>query len=483
MKSLRQILVLLPLWAGLFSQSLWAQQPGKGPALGVARLSLAKGDVTVKRGESGDSIQARANMPLVEGDILATGLASRAEIQLDYSNMLRLNEYSAVRLASLGNRSFRLQIERGIVTYSELRGGEADVDIETPLVAVRPEKNGRYRVEVVSVNEVIVTVQKGRAEVASANGKEQLKKGRRMIIRGADQGVEFQVAKADPKDGWDHWNVRRDRQIKESNAYRYVSQSIYGVEDLDGYGRWAYVPRYGRCWFPAVQAGWAPYRHGRWIWLDYYGWSWVSYDPWGWAPYHYGRWFHHAHFGWGWYPGSYYSHHYWRPALVAFFGHGGHYGPQVGFGLNFGHYGWIPLAPGEPYYPWYGHRHRGYSRHRNTISINNRVNIYNHYRNARHRNGVTLVDARDFSRGQTLKARSLQASEMRRAQPHAWPNPGGSRSRQPGATRPQGWSLGPRRWRDHSKQLLFDPPISTDCRPKLLQSATTGDCQFSSFPR
>ena len=418
MTSRRGILVLFPLVAMSFNHAAPAQSQETGPALGVARLSLAKGDVTVQRGESGDSIQATVNMPLVEADILTAGLASRAEVQLDYSNFLRLNELSEVRLANLGHRTFRIQLERGVVTYSELRGGDADVDIETPLAAVRPEKNGRYRVEVVGLDRVTVTVRKGRAEVASANGRETVKSGQRMIVRKGDQGIEFQVAKADPKDDWDLWNIKRDRQLRTSKAYSYVHRSVYGVEDLDGHGRWVYVPSYGRCWFPSVSVGWAPYRYGRWIWMDFYGWTWVSHDPWGWAPYHYGRWFRHARFGWGWYPGSFYSRHYWQPALVAFFGFDGRGGLGIGLGSRYGHYGWIPLAPGEPYYPWYGRRSRygrGRGRGGSTVLVDNRINIYNTYRNARHRNGTTLVPARHFSRGQILNARALQASEVRRA--------------------------------------------------------------------
>ncbi len=418
MMSKCRIFVIASLCAVLSGPFLWAQRSDSGPALGVARISLARSDVVVQRGESGDSIQARPNLPLVEGDYLTTGPGSRAEVQLDYSNLLRLDQHSSVRLASLGNRSFLIQIERGTVTYSELRGGDADVDIETPLVAVRPQKHGRYRVEVASVDEVIVTARQGSAEVASADGGETLKEGQRMIVRGGGPGVEFQVARAIPKDAWDRWNERRDRQLTKSNVYANVNRSIYGAEDLDPYGRWVHVPRYGRCWFPSVTVGWAPYRHGRWVWLDYYGWSWVSYDPWGWAPYHYGRWFRHARHGWGWHPGSYASHHRWRPALVAFFGYNG---PQVGLGVRFGHYGWIPLAPGEPYYPWFGRRYRGSSYGsgrvggRNTILVDNSINIYTNYRNARHRNGITVVDARDFSRGQMPNPRSLQASELRQA--------------------------------------------------------------------
>ena len=92
MTSRRGILVLFPLFAMSFNHSAPAQSQETGPALGVARLSLSKGDVTVQRGESGDSIQATVNMPLVEADILTAGSASRAEVQLDYSNFLRLKE-------------------------------------------------------------------------------------------------------------------------------------------------------------------------------------------------------------------------------------------------------------------------------------------------------------------------------------------------------------------------------------------------------
>ena len=418
MTSRRGILVLVSLIATSFSHSELAQSQETGPALGVARLSLARGDVTVQRGQSGDSIQATVNMPLVEADILTAGPASRAEVQLNYSNFLRLNELSEVRLANLGHRTFRIQLERGVLTYSELRGGDADVDIETPLAAVRPEKNGRYRVEVDGLDRVTVSVRKGRAEVASASGSETLKSGQRMVVRKGDQGIEFQVSKVDPTDDWDLWNIKRDRRLRKSRAYSYVHPSVYGVEDLDDHGRWVYVPSHGRCWFPSVTVGWAPYRYGRWSWLDYYGWTWVSHDPWGWAPYHYGRWFRHARYGWGWYPGSFYSRHRWRPALVAFFGFDGRSGIGIGLGSRFGYYGWIPLAPGEPYYPWYGrrlHRRRGRDRGGSTVVVNNRINIYNNYRNARHRNGSTLVAARDFSRGRMLNARALQASEVRRA--------------------------------------------------------------------
>jgi hypothetical protein len=169
---------------------------------------------------------------------------------------------------------------------------------------------------------------------------------------------------------------------------------------LDPYGTWVNVDSYGWVWHPRVHVGWAPYRYGRWAWVDWYGWTWVSSDPWGWAPYHYGRWFHHAHHGWLWHPGGLHRRHYWSPALVAFFGIG-----SVQVGVGFGRVGWIPLAPYEPYYPWYGRRYYGGYRSgfygHNNVHVVNNINITKIYRNSRVGNGITAWDRGDFARGRS----------------------------------------------------------------------------------
>ena len=412
------------LLGGPMGQS--AQASGTQAELGVARISLTNGEVTLQRGASGDWIEGSVNTPLVEGDSLAAGSSSRTEVQLDSANFVRLQGDSRIHLAELGHRRFRLQLESGTLTYNELKGGEADVDIETPFVAIRPLAHGLYRVEVGLDGKTVITVRRGKAEIASAAGTEKLDRGETMIVRAdADGAPLFQVDAAAPKDDWDRWNERREKLLRRSISRRYVSQDIYGVEDLDYYGSWRYVSGYGYSWFPTVDIGWSPYRLGRWTWLDYYGWCWVGSEPWGWAPYHYGRWYRHNSYGWGWYPGHHHRRHYWRPAHVAFFGYGSHSGFRAGLGLGFGHIGWVPLAPYEPYYPWYGGRYgaRGHGRRhgrsgggRNTtIFVDNSVNIYNNYRNARARNGVTMIDAQNFARGRVRNPRSPRRAELRQA--------------------------------------------------------------------
>lgn len=389
--------------AALGVGSLAAQdEPGRG----VARISLIQGDVSVRRGDSGEWVAAAPNAPLVVQDRILTGPASRAEIQLDWANMARLWSGAEVRLSELEYRRYGLQLAAGSMAFRVLRDSDAEVEISTQSVAVRPVKRGLYRLAVLEDGTTEVTVRSGEVEIFTPRGSERLKSGKTMLVRGSSSDPEFQIVSAIPRDEFDAWNERRDSDLERSTSYRYVSPSISGAEDLDYHGRWVYDQPYGWVWTPTVSVGWAPYRHGRWSWVDWYGWSWVSYDPWGWAPYHYGRWYMGSH-GWCWWPGAIRSRHYWSPGLVAWVGFGGA-GVGVGFG-GWGRVGWIPLAPHEPFYPWYGSRYYGGYRNRtyvdNSVNIVNNINVTNVYRNARVSNGVTAVDSGDFRTGRYSGAR------------------------------------------------------------------------------
>src|SRR5262245_52818461 len=68
----------------------WAQESGDAPEHGVARISVMSGDVTVRRGDSGEDIAAEVNAPLVALDHVFTNRDSRAELQFDSANFLRL---------------------------------------------------------------------------------------------------------------------------------------------------------------------------------------------------------------------------------------------------------------------------------------------------------------------------------------------------------------------------------------------------------
>ncbi len=366
-------------------------------ARGVARVSVVAGDVSVRRGDSGDSVAATVNAPLVALDRLVTGPGARAELQFDYANMIRLGANTEVRLAELSSQRFQMNIPVGLVTFRVWQNSQADVDVNTPTVSIRPLRKGEYRVQVLEDGSTEVTVRDGEVDAYTPQGSRKVRQGQTLTVRSAANGQEggFQVSNSMGLDSWDLWNRSRDQELSASRSQQYLPQGVYGGEQLDTAGEWVNSAPYGNVWRPRVASDWAPYRNGRWVWLDWYGWSWVSYDSWGWAPYHYGRWFNNGG-SWCWWPGAYGSRHYWSPALVSFFGFGGRGGIGIGFG--FGNVGWVPLAPYETYNRWWGRGYYG-GRNFNNVTIINNTNITNIYRNARVNGGVSYVEANNFNRG------------------------------------------------------------------------------------
>jgi hypothetical protein len=380
-----------------------ADTPGEGQNRAVARISVINGVVSVRRGDSGEAVAAALNAPLTSTDRLLTGDGSRAEIQFDAANMIRLAPTTEVRLGDLGYHQYQVQIAGGTTLFRVLRDNDAQIEISTPSVAVRPLKRGVYRLTVKPDGSTEVTVRSGEAEIASPKGTEKLAAGKTMAARGSADNPEFQVGAAIAQDAFDRWNLERDQDLEKSVSGRYVNPDVNGVEELDNHGRWVNDPAYGQVWVPTVGPDWAPYQVGRWVWVDYYGWTWVSGDPWGWAPYHYGRWYNGA-YGWAWWPGALYGLYYWQPALVGFFG----WGPGIGVGFGFGNVGWVALAPYERFTPGYGPGI--YGRGFGVASIPHTTNVASIYRNARVANGVTSMSSSQFGRTGVNGATSIRAT-------------------------------------------------------------------------
>lgn len=368
---------LLTLASGALAQSGVQLEPG------VARASLVHGDVNMQRGDSGDWVAVTLNTPFVAGDRVSTGDRSRAEVQLDFANVLRLDQNSTAKIADLTRTHMQVQMSQGLANYDVMKGNEADAEIDTPNVAVHPLKEGRYRILVNSDSETQVIVRKGAAEVTTPQGSTRVESGDMITVQGTDN-PQYQTASAPGKDDWDNFNNDRDRTINDAESWRRTNHYYTGSQDLDAYGRWEEIPDYGSVWVPAGGPDWAPYRDGRWVWEPYYGWTWVSYEPWGWAPYHYGRWFLYGS-SWCWWPGPVYGGYrpLWAPAYVSFFGFGGHFGFGVGFG--FGSIGWLPIGPGDGFYPWYGRRGNVV----NVVNVTNITNITN-ITNVRNVNGAPV---------------------------------------------------------------------------------------------
>ncbi len=381
-----------------------SDDPAEAAQHGVARLSLMRGNVSVRQGESGELSAGVMNAPLLKEDAVLTGDQSYAEVQFDAVNMVRIAQNSEVRFGEVQYHNYALQVAAGTATYRMLRDGDFLVELSLPQVSVRPLHAGTYRVSVLPDGTTEIRVLSGDAEVYSAHGSEKLAAAQMMLVRGTENDPEYQILSSPMPDEWDRWNDRRDAELNRSVSQRYVSPDIYGTEELDANGNWQYDPAYGNVWVPNVDADWAPYREGRWDYEPYYGWTWISYDPFGWAPYHYGRWYHGGR-GWCWYPGAIGARYYWHPGLVAFFGWGGGgFGSGVSLFGSFGysHVGWVPLAPHEAFHPWYGSGRSGY--------IASNVNIINTYRNARIESGVTSMRSGDFGRIPVSRTNFVRAS-------------------------------------------------------------------------
>lgn len=363
----------------------------------VAHLSLIEGQVSMQRGSAGQWMAATVNTPLMPGDSIATGPGSRAEIQLDYSNVLRLAQNSEAKIADLTRSRIQLQVANGTADLVVFQGNQASAEVDTPNVAVEPLRPGTYRIGVNSTTLSLVTVRNGEAQVSTPQGSTTVREGQHITIEGA-QNPQYQVAAAASPDDWDNWNAKRNQVFENAQSYNHVNRYYTGAQNLGGYGHWVYVPNYDWCWTPYVNAGWVPYSSGRWVWEPYYGWTWVSYEPWGWAPFHYGRWFFYGS-SWYWWPGYVTPYYYpvWGPAWVSFIGFGyGYYHFSFGFGYGFRSIGWCPLGPRDRFHRWWG---RGHSF--------NVVNYHNYY-------GRDFGGGRRGFRGSNLEA-AFSNEHVRRA--------------------------------------------------------------------
>jgi hypothetical protein len=335
---------------------------GEGPAKtdqGVGRISMTHGEVSTQRGDSGTWSAAVLNQPVVNGDKVSTGAGGRAEVQLDYANILRLGSNAQANIANFTHKYIQIQVGQGLANYSVFGESEAEPEIDTPNVALHPaHKDGVFRIEVRPDGDSIIIVRKGDAQISTPQGIADIKTGEMATVRGSGADARYKISAAPERDDWDRWNSERDRMIHNADAWRHTNKYYVGAEDLDANGRWENAPDYGQVWVPNEPDGWVPYRDGSWVWEPYYGWTWVGYEPWGWAPYHYGRWMWYGG-AWAWWPGPVWGpgfyRPFWAPAYVSFFGFGGGWGFGFGFGWGgWGRFGWLPIGPGDRFFPWWG---------------------------------------------------------------------------------------------------------------------------------
>src|SRR5262245_20979689 len=174
--------LMMTVLLGALTVTAWAQDPGDAPEHGVARSSTMSGDVTVRRGESGEDVAAELNAPLVALDHVYTNGGARAEIQFDSANFLRLAPDSEVRLAELADRDFLVQLSAGTLTFRVLAGSDAQPEISTPNISIRPRQQGTYRITVHDDGNTEVTVRSGEAEIYVGGGSDRLRAGQTLLV-------------------------------------------------------------------------------------------------------------------------------------------------------------------------------------------------------------------------------------------------------------------------------------------------------------
>ena len=130
------------------------------------------------RGDSGDWMATTVNAPLAQGDKISTGSNSSAEIQLDHSNIIRLDQRTEARIATLSNNRIQIQVAQGRLNFTLFSGNDADVEIDTPNVALHPLEEGIYRIQVNSDSETEIICRKGKAEIMTSEGSTRISKKR-----------------------------------------------------------------------------------------------------------------------------------------------------------------------------------------------------------------------------------------------------------------------------------------------------------------
>jgi FecR protein len=335
----------------------------------AGRIQRVEGDVAISSALSPNENEAQwatasTNTPFSVGDKIYTRDNSQASLAFSGRNFARLNPNTSLDVLALDRARTQLALRDGSAVFDVgyLDPGHT-FEVATPYGAVDFYEPGLYDVGINDSGNVIVSVLSGLAQVVGLGGSGRIGRGEVLTLLGAtaanvvlsqvDGGYAGSVV--DDYYGYQYpqyydgrysdYNVYQDDPYyfdpyRRTVSYQYASSYIPGLYDLDYYGGWQNVSGYGHCWSPNVDAGWAPYQQGYWM-NDYpYGLTWVSSEPWGYAPYHYGRW---AFVGnrWYWVPDGVNTSPFYSPALVAF------------LPLQQNHFGWVALAPGDPYTPYY----------------------------------------------------------------------------------------------------------------------------------
>jgi hypothetical protein len=353
--------------------ALWMRHQRKDEAKAIvsaARVERVDGEVGVGRDVAGDAdaeqwLEATSNMPVSAGDRIYARDNSSASVAFTGRNFARLDPETSLDVMYLAPDRTQVALRDGsaIFDVGALAPGQL-FEVATPYGAVDFDQPGLYQVGYDDNGSAYVSVLSGLARVVGLAGSGQVGKGEMLTLLG-QTAADLVLSRIDPAyagglvndyygyrypDTYDGRYSSYEAYLNDPDyydpynrytSYRYVSDYVPGVGDLDAYGDWQDVSGYGQLWRPRVDSGWTPYQDGYWAVDDPHGMTWVSNEPWGYAPYHYGRWAFVDN-QWYWVPEAANTRPAYSPALVAFL-------PLT----QDDEVGWVPLGPGDPYAPAY----------------------------------------------------------------------------------------------------------------------------------
>lgn len=326
------------------------------PTPAFARVRYAEGELRVVR-EAGYDEQAPVNAPVYAGDDVLTDRGERGELQLPEGTLVRLDGGTRVEIYDLaepdGSARSILGLAQGTVQaeVAHARGGDA-FRLDTRSASIYPLERSSVRVDLQRGEEVVITVARGRVEVAGADGSVLVTTGERTRVRPGRAPVrpwDYLLASGDEFDRWvstrDERLALRERPGKEYEQLPEPVRPYYG--ELREHGEWVWTDPYGWVWNPDVEDDWRPYARGSWY-PGPHGPVWTSPEPWSWPVYRYGRWDWRTSIGWVWIPGRVF-----RPAHVVWY-----YGPSYVGWCPVGYYDWpvhLSISFGWGH-PWFDHR-------------------------------------------------------------------------------------------------------------------------------
>ena len=378
---------MLPLWAG----AAIADPPDR-----VGRLSVIEGNVSIHSAGDDQWQPAGPNYPISTGDTVWVEPGSRAEIEVG-GTALRLDQETEADILRLEDNATVLRVDEGAANLRVYALPPGGLTVLTPNGQLSVNALGSYYVAATASrpgtppDRIETAVLQGAARFNGPRGTMDLRPGESAISVGGNVSLAG-IAQTPIND----WGYARDRQAASQQAVQYVSPETTGYQDLDANGRWGNDPEYGTVWYPTtVAADWAPYRYGHWAFVRPWGWTWIDDASWGFAPFHYGRW---VQIGprWAWWPGERVARPVYAPALVVFLGGIGS-GPSVG---------WIPLAPREPFRPYFtasANYERNVNRSSGARGDFSAANANANGSSFRNRGAVTVVPNAAFTRAQPVQ--------------------------------------------------------------------------------